>query len=171
MQSLKHARKRGDFHLRPAIESRSATHGAPPGRSRISLDHFDRAGSPLCVYYVFIMADYQEPSDKTRGARAFCLVRGPRSTYRPPSPPFDSLIDTVMLVPPITVVHFNETSILEYDPPANVQETPRRRTRGKNKLIGGKLARKFSSLPRVNFISFEYLIFLGLLNIRILLII
>lgn len=139
MQSLKHARKRGDFHLRPAIESRSATHGAPPGRSRISLDHFDRAGSPLCVYYVFIMAGYQEPSDKTRGARVFCLVRGPRSTYRPP--PFDSLIDTVMLVPPIMVVQLPLTK-RRFSNTINIQETPRSRARGKNKLISGKLKKK-----------------------------
>lgn len=66
-----------------------ATHGALPGRSTISLDHFDRAGSPLCVYYVFIMADYQEPSDKTSGASVFCFgpaVLVPRTVPPPPLP-------------------------------------------------------------------------------------
>lgn len=44
------------------------THGAAVERVRISVDHFDRAGSPLCAYYVFIMAAYQESRDKTTGA-------------------------------------------------------------------------------------------------------
>jgi len=43
-------------------------------RVKISLDHFDRAGSPLCAYYVFIMAAYQEPRDKTVGARGPLLL-------------------------------------------------------------------------------------------------
>ena len=34
---------------------------------KISLDHFDRADSPLCAYYVFIMVDYQERDGKTVG--------------------------------------------------------------------------------------------------------
>ena len=68
------------------------------GRSRISLDHFDRAGSPLCVYYVFIMAGLPGTERQNqRRPRPFALVRDPRSTYR--SPYLDSLIDTVMLGP------------------------------------------------------------------------
>jgi len=43
-------------------------------RVKISLDHLDRAGSPLCAYYVFIMAAYQEPRDKTVGARGSLLL-------------------------------------------------------------------------------------------------
>lgn len=115
------------------------------------------------MYLLWLTTRNRATKPEELGPFAWSAVLVPRTV--PPPPPFDSLIDTVMLVPPIMVVHFNETSILEYDPPANVQETPRRRTRGKNKLIGGKLARKFSSSPRVNFISFEYLIFLGLSNI------
>lgn len=48
-------------------------------RARISLDHFDRAGSPLCAYYVFITAAYRESRDKTVGASpdsSFCRRRG-----------------------------------------------------------------------------------------------
>lgn len=66
-----------EIFIGPRGSEADATHGASARRSRISLDHFDRAGSPLCAYYVFIMAAYQEPSDKTRGARAFAGPRGP----------------------------------------------------------------------------------------------
>lgn len=117
-----------------------ATHGALPGRSTISLDHFDRAGSPLCVYYVFIMADYQEPSDKTSGASVFCFgpaVLVPRTVPPPPlpssaaPPPLDSLIDTAMLVQSIMVVQaaFNETSILECDRPSMRRDATSREPR------------------------------------------
>lgn len=63
------------------------------------------------------MAGYQEPSDKTRGARVFCLVRGPRSTYRPSPPPL-WLINWHRDARPADhggPAAFNETSILEYD--------------------------------------------------------
>lgn len=66
------------------------------------------------------MAGYQEPSDKTGGARVFCLVRGPRSTYRPPSLPV-RLINWHRDARPADhggPAAFNETSILEYDPPS-----------------------------------------------------
>ncbi|KAH0564239.1 hypothetical protein KQX54_010536 [Cotesia glomerata] len=52
------------WKIKPPTESRT--------RERLGLDHFDRAGEPLCAYYVFIMVDYRESSDKTvsRGATA-----------------------------------------------------------------------------------------------------
>lgn len=53
-------------------------------RVRISLDHFDRAGSPLCAYYVFIIAAYQESRDKTTGASKTSPFARPRdSLWRP----------------------------------------------------------------------------------------
>lgn len=53
----------------------------PQERVKISLDHFDRAGSPLCAYYVFIMAAYQEARDKTIGAsRQLLLLPPPRDS-------------------------------------------------------------------------------------------
>lgn len=158
------------------IWGRRSRAGAPPTAPRQDDRGFlliiSIAPARLYVYIMYLLwltTRNRATKPEELGPFAWSAVLVPRTV--PPPPPFDSLIDTVMLVPPIMVVHFNETSILEYDPPANVQETPRRRTRGKNKLIGGKLARKFSSLPRVNFISFEYLIFLRLSNIKILLII
>ena len=60
------------------------THGAVVVRVRISLDHFDRAGSPLCAYYVFIMVAYQESRDKTTGASRSLPFAPPRdSLWRP----------------------------------------------------------------------------------------
>jgi len=54
-------------------------------RVKISVDHLDRAGSPLCAYYVFIMAAYQESRDKTIGALR--------------TPPFAPLRDSLETVP------------------------------------------------------------------------
>lgn len=87
------AGKRCDFHF-TGLNARlnEKRHGRelkePPTerreRVRISLDHFDRAGSPLCVYYVFIMAAYQESRDKTTGASRTSPFTPPRdSLWRP----------------------------------------------------------------------------------------
>lgn len=86
------ARKTNDRETRNGAARRrepvGTTHGAAVKRRvKISLDHLDRAGSPLCAYYVFIMAAYQESRDKTvgvsRGTPRFAPPRdslGPRST-------------------------------------------------------------------------------------------
>lgn len=109
-----------DFHFAErALERETARRELkePPTerreRVRISLDHFDRAGSPLCAYYVFIMAAYQESRDKTTGALRTPPFAAPRdSLWRPfhitfgnPGPRVGgSLIDTVILAPPVLVV-------------------------------------------------------------------
>jgi len=96
------------------MRTERTTHGAAVEWVRISLDHFDRAGSPLCAYYVFIMAAYQESRDKTTGASKTPPFAPPRnSLWRPFHITFEnpagsrvggSLIDTVILALPVLVV-------------------------------------------------------------------
>lgn len=71
IQGTMRERKRGG---RQDWESKGATHREQSQEIKgqrekigvwILLDHFDRAASPLCAYYVFIMVGYQESSDKT----------------------------------------------------------------------------------------------------------
>lgn len=81
--------KRCDFHFartlsrtrNGATRTEGTTHGAAVERVRISLDHFDRAGLPLCAYYVFITAAYQESRDKTIGASRTSPFAPPRDLF------------------------------------------------------------------------------------------
>lgn len=112
----------------------------------------------LCIYYGWL------PGTERQNRRSSGLLLGPRSSFHVPSPlpPFDSLIDTVMLVPPIMVVQLPLTKRRFSNTIQRPGNPAKPNSRRKNKLIGGKLARKFSSPRRVNFIPFNYLIFLGI---------
>ena len=71
-------------------------YGGP--RVKISLDHFDRAGSPLCAYYVFIMVDYREPAWQNHISHiAAPSCRFPVGRLPAFIESFGSLIDTAIL--------------------------------------------------------------------------
>ena len=135
-QSLKHARKRGDFHLwlRWRSEAR-ATHGAPPGTIEdFSWSFRSRRLAFMCILCIYYGWTTRNRATKPEEASAFCF--GPRSSFHVPLP-LSWLINWHRDARPRRPWWSRLPLTKRRFPPmvGRPRGTPRSRPRGENKLI------------------------------------